>query len=62
MVDGTIEMIGPTASAIAHYRWIVAVLENGMTEVFCSHASRWLRPPASAPRRRTPRANAAGLI
>lgn len=36
--DGTIKTIGPTAANFTHYWRIVAVLENGKTEVFWGHA------------------------
>jgi hypothetical protein len=35
--DGTVKIIGPTAIAFTHYWRIVAVLENGKTEVFWGH-------------------------
>ena len=35
--DGTVKTIGPTATAFTHYWRIVAVLENGKTEVFWGH-------------------------
>jgi hypothetical protein len=37
MADGTVKVIGPTASAFTHYWRIVALLENGKTEVFWGH-------------------------
>ena len=37
MADGTVKKIGPTAAALTHYWRIVAVLENGKTEVFWGH-------------------------
>ena len=36
--DGYVKTIGPTATAFTHYWRIVAVLENGRTEVFWGHA------------------------
>jgi hypothetical protein len=35
--DGTVKTIGPTATNFTHYWRIVAVLENGKTEVFWGH-------------------------
>ena len=35
--DGYVKTIGPTATAFTHYWRIVAVLENGKTEVFWGH-------------------------
>lgn len=35
--DGTVKTIGPTATAFTHYWRIVALLENGKTEVFWGH-------------------------
>jgi len=35
--DGTVKTIGPTATRFTHYWRIVAVLENGKTEVFWGH-------------------------
>lgn len=37
MADGTVKTIGPTATPFTHYWRIVAVLENGKTEVFWGH-------------------------
>ena len=37
MPDGYVKTIGPTATAFTHYWRIVAVLENGKTEVFWGH-------------------------
>lgn len=39
MADGYVKTIGPTASAFTHFWRIVAVLQNGKTEVFWGHAS-----------------------
>lgn len=36
--DGYVKMIGPTTVAFTHYWRIVAVLENGKSEVFWGHA------------------------
>ena len=47
--DGTIKTIGPTATAFSHYWRIVAVLENGKTEVFWGHT----KSLAEAKRKRT---------
>jgi hypothetical protein len=38
MPDGYVKTIGPTADPLTHYWRIVAVLENGRTEVFWGHA------------------------
>ena len=35
--DGYVKVIGPTATPFTHYWRIVAVLENGKTEVFWGH-------------------------
>ena len=35
--DGTVKTIGPTTTPFTHYWRIVAVLENGKTEVFWGH-------------------------
>lgn len=35
--DGYVKTIGPTASDFTHYWRIVALLENGKTEVFWGH-------------------------
>lgn len=37
MPDGYSKTIGPTADPLTHYWRIVAVLENGKTEVFWGH-------------------------
>lgn len=37
MPDGYVKTIGPTADPLTHYWRIVAVLENGKTEVFWGH-------------------------
>ncbi|MET0240279.1 MAG: hypothetical protein ABW184_10330 [Sphingobium sp.] len=36
--DGYVKTIGPTADPFTHYWRIVAVLENGKTEVFWGHS------------------------
>jgi hypothetical protein len=38
MVDGYTKTIGPTADSFTHYWRIVAILENGKTEVFWGHS------------------------
>ena len=38
MPDGYVKTIGPTSDGFTHYWRIVAVLENGRTEVFWGHA------------------------
>ncbi|MBB4084809.1 hypothetical protein [Sphingomonas carotinifaciens] len=38
MPDGYVKTIGPTGTAFSHYWRIVAVLQNGKTEVFWGHA------------------------
>ena len=35
--DGTVKTIGPTATNFTHYWRIVALLENGKTDVFWGH-------------------------
>jgi hypothetical protein len=37
MADGYVKTIGPTADPFTHYWRIVAVLDNGKTEVFWGH-------------------------
>nr|WP_087576290.1 hypothetical protein [Sphingomonas sp. CDS-1] len=49
MPDGYVKTIGPTADAFTHYWRIVAILENGRTEVFWGHA----RSLAEAKKKRT---------
>ena len=53
--DGTVKTIGPTATPFTHYWRIVALLENGKTEVFWGHA----KSLADARRKRTAAADAA---
>jgi len=48
MADGYQKTIGPTATRFTHYWRIVAVLENGKTEVFWGHT----KSPAEANRKR----------
>lgn len=55
MPDGYVKTIGPTADSFTHYWRIVAVLENGKTEVFWGHT----RSLAEARRKRAPAAEAA---
>ncbi len=38
MADGYVKTIGPTAAPFTHFWRIVAVLENGKTEVFWGHS------------------------
>jgi hypothetical protein len=38
MADGYVKTIGPTSHDFSHYWRIVAVLENGKTEVFWGHS------------------------
>ena len=38
MPDGYVKTIGPTTDSFTHYWRIVAVLENGKTEVFWGHS------------------------
>ena len=49
MSDGYQKTIGPTAAPFTHYWRIVAVLENGRTEVFWGHT----KSLAEANRKRT---------
>ncbi len=55
MPDGYVKTIGPTADTFTHYWRIVAVLENGKTEVFWGHT----RSLAEAKRKRAPADEAA---
>ncbi len=48
MADGYVKRIGPTADAFTHYWRIVALLQNGKTEVFWGHT----RSLAEAKRKR----------
>ncbi|MFZ2995858.1 hypothetical protein [Sphingobium sp.] len=38
MADGYVKTIGPTTDAFTHYWRVVAVLENGKTEIFWGHS------------------------
>ncbi len=38
MADGYVKTIGPTAAPFTHFWRIVAILENGKTEVFWGHS------------------------
>ncbi len=53
--DGYVKTIGPTATAFTHYWRIVAVLENGKTEVFWGHC----KTLAEAKKKRAAAADAA---
>jgi hypothetical protein len=53
--DGTVKTIGPTATRFTHYWRIVAVLENGKSEVFWGH----VKSLADAKRKRTATSDAA---
>jgi hypothetical protein len=55
MADGTVKTIGPITTAFTHYWRIVAVLENGKTEVFWGHT----KSLAEAKKKRTATAEAA---
>ena len=55
MPDGYIKTIGPTAVPFTHYWRIVAILENGKTEVFWGHTKSF----AEAKRKRAATASAA---
>ena len=57
MPDGYVKTIGPTTDSFTHYWRIVAVLENGKTEVFWGHA----RSLAEARRKRAPADEAARM-
>lgn len=39
MADGWVKTIGPTSAPFTHFWRIVAVLDNGRTEVFWGHAA-----------------------
>jgi hypothetical protein len=60
--DGYVKTIGPTATAFTHYWRIVAVLENGKTEVFWATPSRLAWPMARRQRPATPQGSAAGNL
>jgi hypothetical protein len=53
--DGMVKTIGPTATAFTHYWRIVALRENGKTEVFWGHT----KSHAEAKGKRTAAADAA---
>lgn len=55
--DGYVKTIGPTNDAFTHYWRIVAVLENGMSEVFWGHT----RSLAEAKKKRTATGEAARM-
>jgi hypothetical protein len=57
MPDGYVKTIGPTADPFTHYWRVVAVQENGKTEVFWGHA----RSLAEAKKKRAPLADAARI-
>ena len=54
--DGYVKTIGPTAAAFTHYWRIVALLDNGRSEVFWGHT----KSLAEAKRKRTALGEAAG--
>jgi hypothetical protein len=54
--DGYVKTIGPTVTAFTHYWRIVAVLENGRSEVFWGHT----KSLAEAKRKKTALVVAAG--
>ncbi|HSI16581.1 MAG TPA: hypothetical protein VK980_02330 [Sphingomonas sp.] len=55
--DGYVKTIGPTSDAFTHYWRIVAVLENGKSEVFWGHT----RSLAEAKKKRTATGEAARM-
>ena len=55
--DGYVKTIGPCSDAFTHYWRIVAVLENGRTEVFWGH----VKSLADAKRKRGATAEAARM-
>lgn len=55
MADGYVKTIGPTTDSFTHYWRIVAVLENGKTEIFWGHS----RSLAEARKKRLPLTEAA---
>ena len=55
MPDGYVKTIGPTSDNFTHYWRIVALLENGKTEVFWGHT----RSLAEARRKKAPAQEAA---
>jgi len=57
MPDGYVKTIGPTADPFTHYWRIVAILENGKTEVFWGHT----KSLAEAMKKRTATKDAAKM-
>ncbi|SER50421.1 hypothetical protein SAMN05518866_11290 [Sphingobium sp. YR768] len=57
MPDGYVKRIGPTADLLTHYWRIVAVLDNGKTEVFWGHT----RSLAEAKKLKGPAVNGAKM-
>lgn len=57
MADGYVKTIGPTTDAFTHYWRVVALLQNGKTEVFWGHA----RSLAEARKKRLPLDEAAKM-
>lgn len=57
MSDGYVKTIGPTADPFTHYWRIVAILENGKTEVFWGH----VKTLAEARKKRTATVEAAQM-
>ena len=55
--DGYVKTIGPTADPFTHYWRIVAILQNGKTEVFWGHT----RTLQEAKKKRTATAEAARM-
>jgi hypothetical protein len=55
--DGYVKTIGPTADSFTHYWRIVALLENGKTEVFWGHTKSFVE----AKRKRSATADAAKM-
>lgn len=55
MADGWVKTIGPTTAPFTHFWRIVAVLENGKTEVFWGHS----KSPKEAAGKKTALAEAA---
>lgn len=57
MADGYVKTIGPTSDPFTHYWRIVALLQNGRTEVFWGHS----RSLADAKRKRGAAEDGAGM-
>ena len=57
MADGYVKTIGPTTHNFSHYWRIVAILENGKTEVFWGHS----RTLAEAKKKKTAAAEASKM-